>query len=64
MGGTLYCNIVSYVESSKRHGRPVTSESFPWKIVHWRMEFSTGNAPGSEGNSCIMLDSAKGSNLD
>jgi hypothetical protein len=64
MGGTLYCNIVSYVESSKGHGNPVTSASSPWKISDWKMEFSTDNAPGSEGKSCLMVDSAKSSKLD
>jgi len=28
------------------------------------MEFSTDNPPGSEGKSCVMLDSAKSSKLD
>jgi len=42
MGGTLYCNIVSYVESSKGMANQLLRRVSLWKIVHWT-DFSTND---------------------
>jgi hypothetical protein len=42
MGGTLYCNIVSYVESSKGMANQLLRRVSAWKIVRWT-DFSTND---------------------